>query len=376
MIERYNSPAIASVFSDYHRYQLWGQVGMAALDSQAAAGIVPSDDVDRIKHRLEAVIWTDVPGLVDDEERLTRHDVAAFVNVMGENLGLEAARWWHFGLTSSDVVDTALALQLEVVAGVITHEASKLTNRLATLAVNAGSMVTVGRTHGQHAIPMPVAHRFEVWYELVSRAVERFHRAAKAARVGKLSGPVGFNNDDVMPRWVEHEALKRLGLGMVASTQVVPRDLHVDYVYGLCSITNALEQVALDIRLLSQTEIGELIEPRANQQMGSSSMPHKTNPINCERVCGLAGLMRGYLSTMMQSQALWNERDISHSSVERVALPDATAVAHHCIETMNRVLVTLQIRPPRVIPGDTAAAVSHAVVAGAPRLQAWQQNQG
>jgi adenylosuccinate lyase len=308
---------MARLWTDEARLAWWLEVELAALDGWAEVGAVPADAVARIRERAAAP----TPERVAEIERETNHDVAAFVDAVAEGLG-EDGRWFHFGLTSSDVLDTALALQIRE-AGVLLREG--VDRALAAVLSRADEhkdTLTIGRTHGIHAEPTTFGVKLAGWAFELDRGRTRLDRALETMRVGKLSGAVG-TYAAVDPE-VERIACERLGLEPdPLSTQVVARDRHAELVAAMAGLAASIERFALEIRHLARTEVGEVAEPFGRGQKGSSAMPHKRNPITAERLCGLARLVRAAVVPALENVALWHERDISHSSVERVLLPDS-----------------------------------------------------
>ena len=317
MIERYTRPEIGAVWSEQRKLEAWLQVELAAVDALAEQGLVPPQDAERI--RAQAAF---TPQAVKERERVTDHDVAAFVDVVGESVG-DAGRWIHHGLTSSDVLDTALALQLREAGEVLIAGARAFRDALAGRAREQRDTLCVGRTHGVHAEPTTFGVKLAGFAFEADRNLRRLERAVEQASVGALSGAVGTyaaNGPEL-----EALVLRRLGLAAEdVSTQVVPRDRHADLLGAIALAGAGLERFATELRHLQRTEVREVEEPFRAGQKGSSAMPHKRNPIACERITGIARLLRGYAQAGIEDVALWHERDISHSAVERVALPDAT----------------------------------------------------
>ena len=320
MISRYTRPEMGAVWSEQRKLETWLQVELAAVDALARQGIVPEEDAARVRERASFSV-----GAVKEREKVTEHDVAAFVDVVSESVG-EAGRWVHHGLTSSDVLDTALALQLAQAGLLLVGGAREYRDALVARAREHVDTPCVGRTHGIHAEPTTFGVKLAGFAFEAHRNLRRLERAVEAASVGALSGAVGTyaaNGPEL-----EAHVLERLGIGREdASTQVVPRDRHAELLSAIALAGAGLERFATEIRHLQRTEVRELEEPfRAGAQKGSSAMPHKRNPIVSERICGIARLLRGYAQAGLEDVALWHERDISHSSAERVALPDATTL--------------------------------------------------
>ena len=342
MIERYTLPEIGSVWTEEAKYRAWLKVEIAVCRARAQLGEIPSDEVEELAEKADFSVER-----IHEIEEETNHDVIAFVTNVAENAG-DVARHFHFGLTSSDVLDTAGALQLRDALGLIRGEARDMTLLLAEMALEHRETVMVGRTHGVHAEPMVLGHKLAVWAFEMERNLERLERAEEVASVGKISGAVGvYGNVD--PK-VEALTCENLGISSSpASTQVVQRDRHAEVLSALAILGSTMEKIALEVRGAQRTEIRELSEPFGRGQKGSSAMPHKKNPILCERLCGMARLMRGYAQVGFENNALWQERDISHSSAERVVLPDATTLAFYMLRTTQRVLRGLQVHKDRML---------------------------
>ncbi len=341
MIERYTLPEIGNVWTEEAKYRAWLKVELAVCRARAELGEIPSDEVEELADKADFSVER-----IHEIEEETNHDVIAFVTNVAENAG-DVARHFHFGLTSSDVLDTAGALQLRDALGLIRGEAKSLTLVLTEMALEHRNTVMVGRTHGVHAEPMVLGHKLAVWAFEMERNLERLARAEEVAAVGKISGAVGvYGNVD--PK-VEDLTCEGLGISSSpASTQVVQRDRHAEVLSALAILGSTMEKIALEVRGAQRTEIRELAEPFGRGQKGSSAMPHKKNPILCERLCGMARLMRGYAAVGFENNALWQERDISHSSAERVVLPDATILAFYMLRTTQRVLGGLQVHKDRM----------------------------
>ena len=332
---------MALVWSEERKLEAWLQVEVAAAEALADQGVVPADDLAAIRTAPPPD-----PAAVRERERVTDHDVAAFVDVVSQSIG-PAGRWVHFGLTSSDVLDTALALQLREAGRELIAAADELTRVLARRAGEFAGTLCMGRTHGVHAEPTTFGVKLAGYAWESRRAAERLRRAFAGAEIGKLSGAVGTYS--ALAPEIEEAALGRLGLRREdASTQVVPRDRHAEVLSAIALAGASLERLATEIRHLQRTEVREAEEPFREGQKGSSAMPHKRNPITSERVSGLARLLRGYAQAGLENVALWHERDISHSSVERVALPDATTLLHYMQHLMTRVVEGLQVHPERM----------------------------
>ena len=341
MIERYSRPEMAHIWTQEAKYAAWLRVELAVCEVYARRGLVPSDALGRIKANASVSA-----ARIDEIEATTRHDVIAFLTNLEESLGADS-RFVHMGLTSSDVVDTALALQLQEAAEVLLGGLERVRAAVRTLAVTYKDTPCVGRTHGIHAEPTTFGLKAALWYAEAERNLERLRRAREAVRVGKISGAVGtFAHVDPD---VEEEVCRLLGLEPApVSTQIVQRDRHAELMGTLAILAASLEKVALEIRSLQRTEILEVEEPFTAGQKGSSAMPHKRNPVSCEQVCGLARLVRSNSLAALENVALWHERDISHSSVERVIFPDSTLLVHYMLYQMTRILEGLLVYPERM----------------------------
>ena len=342
MIERYTLPEIGGVWDEEAKYRSWLDVELAVCRARAAVGEIPPEEVEELAGKADFT-----HERIHEIERETEHDVIAFVSAVSERAG-DVARHFHFGLTSSDVLDTAGALQLKRALGLIREEAVELALLLCGLALEHRHTVMVGRTHGVHAEPTTFGHKLAVWAFEMERNLDRLGHAREVAAVGKISGAVGtYANVD--PK-VEAIACEELGLKAApASTQIVQRDRHAEVLATLAILGSTLEKVALEIRGSQRTEVRELAEPFGRGQKGSSAMPHKRNPVLSERLCGMARLLRGYANVGFENNALWQERDISHSSAERVVLPDATVLAYYMLRTTRRILGGLQVHKDRML---------------------------
>jgi adenylosuccinate lyase len=341
MIPRYARPEMSRIWTQDAKYEAWLQVELAVCDVYAKRGLIPEDALGRIKGRARVHA-----ARIDEIEATTRHDVIAFLTNLEEAVGADS-RYIHMGLTSSDVVDTALALQLQQAADLVLAGLEGYRAALRTLALRHRDTVCVGRTHGIHAEPMVFGLKAALWYAEAGRNLERLRRAREAVRVGKLSGAVGtFAHVDPD---VEEEACRLLGLEAdPIYNQIVQRDRHAEFSTTLAIVAASLEKVATEIRSLQRTEVLEVEEPFTAGQKGSSSMPHKRNPVSCEQVCGLARLVRTNALAALENVALWHERDISHSSVERVILPDSTCLVDYMLHQMTRIVEGLQVYPERM----------------------------
>jgi adenylosuccinate lyase len=320
VIPRYAPKDVAELFSDERRFDTMLEVELLAAEALAELEVIPLVEAKALRDRRPVVDAAFVAA-VNEREEVTNHDTAAFVDVVQERIGMPEGAWVHYGLTSSDVVDTALCYCLSEAMDIVIAEVTNLRDALTRRAVETIDTPVVGRTHGMHAEPTTYGQKFALFALQVDRDLERAHTARQRIAVGKLSGAVGtFSNIDPA---VEDYVCSRLGLEPVPATQVIARDRHAEVLYACAAIGTSIEQFALEVRHLARTEVGELTEPFAPGQKGSSAMPHKRNPVIAERLVGLARVLRGYLQAGLEDVALWHERDISHSSVERIVLPDA-----------------------------------------------------
>jgi len=341
MIARYTHPEMGRIWSDQRRYETWLAVETAAAEAMAAAGIVPAEAARDIRERGAFDV-----ARIEEIEQITQHDVIAFTTAVAEYVG-PSARWLHFGLTSSDVVDTAQALQMREACDVILKDLDGLLDAIHDRAVEHRRTPMIGRTHGVHAEPMTFGLKLALWYAEIGRAVDRVRRARAVVSVGKLSGAVGTFAH--LPPEIEADVCARLGLEPApVASQVIQRDRHAELLAALAITAASLEKFALEIRGLQKTEIGEVEEPFGKGQKGSSAMPHKRNPIGCEQVVGLARLIRGNCHPAFENIALWHERDISHSSVERVILPDSFIALDHMLRRFTRIVRGLVVNVDRM----------------------------
>ena len=342
MIARYTHPEMGRIWSEERRYDTWLQVELAAADAMAAAGIIPADAARELRQKGTFDI-----ARIEEIERTTQHDVIAFTTSVAEQVG-PAARWLHFGLTSSDVVDTAQALQMVQACDLTLTNLRALADAIKVRAVEHRSTPMIGRTHGVHAEPMTFGLKMAIWYAETSRNIARVERAREAVRVGKISGAVGtFAHLDPS---IEADVCRRLDLQPAPiSSQVIQRDRHAELLSMLAITAASLEKFALEVRGLQKTEIGEVEEPFGKGQKGSSAMPHKRNPVGCEQVVGLARLIRANAMAALENVALWHERDISHSSVERVILPDSFIALDHMLRRFTRIVAGMVVYPDRML---------------------------
>ncbi len=341
MIPRYTNPAMGRIWSDQRRFETWLQVEVAAAEAMAEAGIIPAEAARDIREKGAFEV-----ARIEEIERTTQHDVIAFTTAVAEHVG-PSARWLHFGLTSSDVIDTAQALQMREACDLILKLLDTLMQAVRTRAEEHRRTPMIGRTHGVHAEPMTFGLKLALWYAEVGRDIERVQRARTTVSVGKLSGAVGTFAH--LPPSIEADVCRRLGLeAEPAASQVVQRDRHAELLSGLAITAASLEKFALEVRGLQKTEIGEVEEPFGKGQKGSSAMPHKKNPIGCEQIVGLARLVRSNAQAAYENIALWHERDISHSSVERVILPDSFIVVDHMLRRFTRIVRGMVVHPDRM----------------------------
>ncbi len=341
MIERYTRPEMGAVWTAKRRMEGWLEVELAAIDALAAEGTVPPEAARACRERASFTVEA-----VDERERTTSHDVAAFVDVVADSIGPEG-RWIHYGLTSSDVLDTALALQLGEAGELISAGARDYRDALIDRALEHRQTLSAGRTHGVHAEPTTFGLRLAGFAFEAERNLRRLERAFDGVRVGKLSGAVGTYAS--LPPAVERRVMESLGLRREdVSTQVVPRDRHAELCGAIALAGAGLERFATEVRNLQRTEVREVEEPFGSGQKGSSSMPHKRNPILAERLCGLARVLRGYAQTAFENVALWHERDISHSGAERIVLPDSTTLLDYMQHLAERVARDMTVDAARM----------------------------
>ena len=341
MIERYVLPEMGAVWADEARLGHWLEIEILVAEALAGLGVVPEADAREIRAKASFDAER-----VAEVERVTRHDVAAFVQVVAGSVG-PAGRWVHFGLTSSDVVDTGLALQLRDASDLLLERLERLLAVAKRIALANRDVVMAGRTHGVVAEPTSFGHKAALWAFELDRDRDRLRRARETVSVGAISGAVG-TYAQVDPR-VEEEVCAKLGLRAAeASSQIVARDRHAELMGALAITASTLDSIATEIRHLARTEVREVQEPFTTGQKGSSAMPHKRNPVRCERVTGLARVIRGNLQAALENTVLWHERDISHSSAERVILPDSTIALHFMLAEMTEVLDRLVIHPERM----------------------------
>jgi adenylosuccinate lyase len=338
MIERYTTPTMKFLWSDQNRFQKWLDIEILACEAMAHLGMIPSAAVNRIKRRAKFEVKR-----IAQIEGKTKHDVIAFLTNVAEHLGPDS-KYIHSGMTSSDVLDTSLSLLMREAGEVILKDLQKSSHLVRKKAFKFKHTPMIGRTHGIHAEPITLGLKFALWYTEINRDLERLKRAIETISVGKISGAVGtFSN--LNPR-VEEYVCRKLRLKPASlSSQIIQRDRHAEYMTTLAIIASSIEKFATEIRNLQHTEILELEEGFSQGQKGSSAMPHKRNPITCERLCGLARLVRTNAQAALENMTLWHERDISHSSVERVIIPDSTILIDYMLIQFNRIMENLNVYP-------------------------------
>ncbi len=338
MIDRYTRPEMADLWSEQNQFQAWLDVELAACAAWAEVGVIPQEDVALLYRNASFEV-----ARIHEIEKTTRHDVVAFTRAVSESLGAEK-KWVHYGLTSSDVVDTAWSYRLKQANGLLLEALDHLLEVLAARAREDKYTLMMGRTHGIHAEPTTLGLKLALFYAEMQRNRERFVEAAEGVRVGKLSGAVGTFAH--IPPDVERLTCEKLGLAPAPiSTQVLQRDRHAHYLAVLALVGATLEKMAVEVRHLQRSEVGEVEEAFGRGQKGSSSMPHKRNPVGSENITGCARLLRGYMVAAYENVALWHERDISHSSVERVILPDATTILHYALTRFAGIVEGLLVYP-------------------------------
>ncbi len=336
MISRYSRPIMQNVWEPENKFQKWLDVELAACAAHVKAGTIAQADYDEICQKARFDV-----ARIDEIEAEVQHDVIAFLTNLAEHIG-PSSRFVHLGLTSSDVVDTAFSLLIQDAAKILLEDCRLFLAALKERAEANKYTLMMGRTHGVHAEPTTFGLKLTVWYCEMERNFERLERAAATLKVGKLSGAVG--NYAHMPPQIEEWVCEELGLDCAdASTQILQRDRHAEFITAIAIVGGTLEKIATEIRALQKTEFNEVIEPFSTTQKGSSAMPHKRNPIICERVSGLARNLRGYALTAMENQNLWHERDISHSSAERVIFPDATILLDYMFSLLTRVIQNMTV---------------------------------
>ncbi|GHO54202.1 adenylosuccinate lyase [Ktedonobacter robiniae] len=341
MIERYTLPEMAAIWSDKNKTDKWLQVELLACEGWAKDGVIPAEDIAKIRNaRYNAERMKEI-------ERETHHDVISFLRSIQEQLGPEG-RFIHLGMTSSDVLDTGLAAQMKDAGELLSASLAKLVEVVGEAAKKYKYTLMAGRSHGIHAEPLTFGLKLALWYDELKRHQQRLAAAIEQVSVGKISGAVGTHA--TIPPHIEEFVCEQMGLGVAPiSNQVVQRDRHAHFITALAQVGGSLEKMAQEIRHLQRTELSEAFEPFGSGQQGSSAMPHKRNPELCERICGLARLLRGYAVTAMENVALWHERDISHSSTERVIIPDSCTILHYMLHIFTNVIDGLQVDEERML---------------------------
>ena len=341
MIDRYTLPAMADLWSEENKFRVWLDIELLASERLAQMGLIPKSAPARMRRRARFNVKR-----IEAIEKTTRHDVIAFIKNVGSHLGPDE-KYLHYGLTSSDVIDTALSVRMVQSGQLILDMLEPSIRRTAALARKYISTPIAGRTHGVFAEPTSLGLKFALWHADLKRSRRLLKSAIHTVAVGKISGAVG--NFAHLDPSVEAYVCRKLKLRPApVSTQILQRDRHAEFMFAIASTAAVAEKIAQEIRLLHRTEVGELTEGFAAGQRGSSAMPHKKNPILCERICGLARLLRGYVVPALEDVALWHERDISHSSAERVIIPDGTTALHYQLSLLDQVLAQLEIHPERM----------------------------
>ena len=338
MLARYSRPEMAKIWTDESKYGAWLKVEIAVTNAWAKLGVVPQEDAEKIAKNASFTAER-----VAEMEEVTHHDVVAFTRTVSESLG-EEKKWVHYGLTSTDVVDTAQGYLLKQADQILRQDLEELKETIKQVALKYKNTVMIGRTHGVQAEPMTFGLKMCRWYTEIQRDIERFEHAAAGVECGEISGAVGTYAN--VPPEVEKSVTEELGLNrQPVTSQVLPRDLHAEYIATLGLIATSLEEFATEIRGLQRSEIHEVEEHFNPGQKGSSAMPHKRNPIGSENICGMARVLRGNIVTAYENVALWHERDISHSSAERVILPDSTIGLDYMLHRFNKILSSLDVFP-------------------------------
>ncbi|MBN1350658.1 adenylosuccinate lyase [candidate division KSB1 bacterium] len=342
MIERYTLPKMGALWSDEHKFRTWLEVEILACEAQAESGEIPRDAVKIIREKADF----DVPRILEIEKTV-KHDVIAFLTNVAEYVG-EEARYIHKGMTSSDLLDTTLAILMRQAGLILIDDIKQLRSALKKRALEHKHTACIGRSHGIHAEPTTFGLKLALWYDEMGRNLDRMQRAVDIISVGKISGAVG--TFAYLSPYVERYVCEKLSLKPASiSTQVIQRDRHAEYLTAIALVACSLEKIAIEIRSLQRTEILEAEEYFGKGQKGSSAMPHKRNPITCERITGLARLLRGNAHTAMENVALWHERDISHSSVERIIVPDSTILLNYILTLTTNVIENLLVYPDNMM---------------------------
>lgn len=379
MISRYTRPEMGRIWSEENRFQKWLDVELAATEALAEAGMVPGEAAKKLREKARVDV-----ARISEVEAKVRHDVIAFTVAVQETVGdTESARWLHYGLTSNDVVDTAQALLIREASHLIEQKLEALGDVLERRAWEFKDTPEIGRTHGIHAEPITFGLKIANWYAENRRDLARFQVAAQQMAVGKISGAVGTCTH--LGPEIEEKICHRLGLATAPITsQVIERDRHAQYLASLAIVAASLERICLEIRHLQRTEVREVEEPFGGEQRGSSAMPHKRNPVSSEQVCGLARVVRANAMAAFENIALWHERDISHSSVERIILPDSTILVDYMLHKTTEIVANMKVFPERMIRNLNATlglvfsgqVLQDLVEHGAPREDAYKWVQG
>lgn len=352
MIDRYSRPALAAIWEKKHKFEVWLRVELAATEAWEKLGVVPVGTADRMRRNAKFTVER-----IDEIELATHHDVVAFTRCVAESLG-EDSKWLHYGLTSTDVVDTAMAVNVHESCKIIIDDVKTLIATLAIQAEKYRKTPVMGRTHGVHAEPTTFGMKFLLWHADMQRCLKRLEAAAETMRVGKLSGAVG-NYGNIDP-FVEKYVCEKLGiLPAPVSTQVLQRDRHAELICTIAITGACIEKIATEVRHCQRTELREAEEPFGKGQKGSSTMPHKRNPVKSENLCGLARVLRGYAVTALEDIALWHERDISHSSAERIIIADSTTLIDYMLERINFIVGGLLVYPENML---RSMEMSHGLV--------------
>jgi len=342
MIERYSLPEMKRIWSDENKFRIMLDIEIFACEAHAKLGLIPNKSLVNIRKKAKFNI-----AKINEIEKKTQHDIVAFLTNIAQNIGSDA-KYLHVGLTSSDLLDTTLGVQLREAADILIDDLNKLLEILAVKARKYKDMVCIGRTHGVHAEPSTFGLKLALWHDETRRNLERIAAAKEAVSVGKISGAIG-TYANVNPQ-IELDVCKKLGLKAARiATQVIQRDIYAEYMATLAIIASSLEKFALEIRHLQRTEVLEAEEPFGKGQKGSSAMPHKRNPVICERICGLSRILRANSMAAMENVALWHERDISHSSVERLIMPDSTIALDYMLHKMIEVIDGLTVYPENML---------------------------
>lgn len=352
MIDRYSSAAMKELWSDKHKFEVWLQVELAAAEAWEQLGSIPQGASSRMRANASFTVER-----ISEIEESTHHDVVAFTRCVAESLG-DDSKWLHYGLTSTDVVDTAMAVNVREACGMLVNGVDRLIETLAGQAVKYRDTPVMGRTHGVHAEPTTFGMKFLLWHEDMKRCRKRLADAAETMRVGKLSGAVG-NYGNIDP-FVEKYVCGKLGIKPApVSTQVLQRDRHAELMCAIAITGACIEKIATEVRHCQRTELREAEEPFGKGQKGSSTMPHKRNPVKSENLCGLARVLRGYAVTALEDVALWHERDISHSSAERIIIADGTTLLDYMLERINFIVAGLLVYPQNML---RSMSMSHGLV--------------